>query len=101
MPFSPIPIYDQKTKLLIIEDFGIKSLSQNVKLANLQIIEDRYKSASTIIASPLPVEKRFDFMDEPTVAYAILDRLVPNATKINLIGKSLRNQLNLLTFFTL
>jgi DNA replication protein DnaC len=55
MPFSPIPIYDQKTKLLIIEDFGIKSLSQNVKLAILQILEDRYKSASTIIASPLPV----------------------------------------------
>jgi DNA replication protein DnaC len=85
--------YVQKAKLLIIDDFGIQPLSQNVKLAILQILEDRYKSASTIIASQLPIEKWFDFIDEPTIADAILDRLIPNATKINLKGKSLRNQL--------
>jgi DNA replication protein DnaC len=85
--------YVQKAKLLIIDDFGIQPLSQNVKLAILQILEDRYKSAATIIASQLPVEKWFDFFDDPTIADAILDRLTTNATKINLKGKSLRNQL--------
>ncbi|HMP29290.1 MAG TPA: ATP-binding protein, partial [Saprospiraceae bacterium] len=70
------------------------SVERNVTLAYiLQILEDRYKSASTIIASQLPTEKWFDFIDEPTIADAIMDRLIPNATKINLKGKSLRNQL--------
>jgi DNA replication protein DnaC len=85
--------YVQKVKLLIIDDFGIQPLTHQVKLAVLQILEDRYKSASTVIASQLPIEKWFDFIDEPTVADAILDRLFTNASKINLKGKSLRNQL--------
>jgi DNA replication protein DnaC len=81
----------QKAKLLIIDDFGIQPLSQSTKLAILQILEDRYKNASTIIASQLPVEKWFDFLDDPTIADAILDRLTSNASKIILKGKSLRN----------
>ena len=85
--------YVQKAKLLIIDDFGIQPLSQNVKLAILQILEDSYKSVFTIIASQLPIDKWFDFIDEPTIADAVLDRLISNATKINLKGKSFRNQL--------
>jgi DNA replication protein DnaC len=81
----------QKAKLLIIDDFGIQPLTQPVKLAILQILEDRYKSASTIIASQLPFDKWFEFINDPTIADAILDRLTSNATKIILKGKSLRN----------
>lgn len=81
----------QKAKLIIIDDFGIQPLSQPVKLAILQILEDRYKNASTIIASQLPVDKWFDFLDDPTIADAILDRLTSNASKFFLKGKSLRN----------
>jgi DNA replication protein DnaC len=83
--------YVQKAKLVIIDDFGIQPLSQQVKLALLQILEDRYGIGSTIVASQLPVDKWFDFLDEPTIADAILDRLTSNATKIMLKGKSLRN----------
>lgn len=81
----------QKAKLLIIDDFGIQPLSQQTKIAILQILEDRYKSASIIIASQLPFEKWFDFIDDPTLADAILDRITTNASKFNLKGKSLRN----------
>ncbi len=81
----------QKAKLIILDDFGIQPLPQQAKLTLFQILEDRYGAASTVIASQLPVDKWFDFFDDPTIADALLDRLTPNATRIALKGKSLRN----------
>ena len=82
----------KKAKLLILDDFGLQKLSHDVKLALLQILEDRYDMASTIIASQLPVSKWHNYIDEPTLADAILDRLTAKSSRIELKGKSLRKR---------
>ena len=80
----------QKARLIIIDDFGLQPLTHQIKLAVLQILEDRYGNSSTIIASQLPVSKWYDYIDEPTLADAIMDRLTAKSSKIELEGKSLR-----------
>jgi len=80
----------QKASLIIIDDFGLQPLTHQIKLAILQILEDRYAKSSTIIASQLPVSKWYEYIDEPTLADAILDRLMAKSSKIELTGKSLR-----------
>jgi DNA replication protein DnaC len=68
-----------KVKLLILDDFGLQPLDHNAKLALLQILEDRYQSKSTVIAAQLPVDKWYEYINEPTLADAIMDRLSANA----------------------
>lgn len=80
----------QKASLIILDDFGLQPLSHDVKLAILQILEDRYGKGSTIISSQLPVNKWYDYLDQPTIADAIMDRLTAKSSKIELKGKSLR-----------
>ena len=80
----------KKAKLLIMDDFGLQQMSHDVKLSLLQIFEDRYKESSTIITSQLPLSKWHAYINEPTVADAILDRLTAKYSKIELKGKSLR-----------
>jgi len=82
----------KKAKLLILDDFGLQNLSHDVKLAILQILEDRYKISSTIIASQLPLNKWHAYLNEPTIADAIMDRLTAKCSKIELKGKSLRKR---------
>lgn len=72
-------------------------LPHPVKLTLLQILEDRYEHAATIISSQLPVSKWYDYFDEPTLADAILDRLIPRAHRIELSGKSRRKKLDQLS----
>ena len=84
----------EKVRLLIFDDFGLQPLNQNVKIALLQILEDRYELKSTIIASQLPFNKWYDYINEPTIADAIMDRLAENAHKIELKGESLRKKKN-------
>jgi DNA replication protein DnaC len=80
----------RKASLVILDDFGLQPLTHDVKLAILQILEDRYAQASTIIASQLPVKTWYEYIDEPTIADAIMDRLTAKVSKIELKGKSLR-----------
>lgn len=80
----------KKAKLIILDDFGLQPISHQVKLILLQILEDRYERAATIICSQLPVGKWHEYFDEPTIADAILDRIVPRAHRIDLKGNSLR-----------
>lgn len=80
----------QKARLIILDDFGLQPISHEVKLTLLQILEDRYESASTLICSQLPVAKWYEYVDEPTLADAILDRIIPKAHRLELKGKSLR-----------
>jgi len=86
-----------KARLIIFDDFGLQSITHSVKLILLQILEDRYEKASTIISSQLPVSKWYDYFDEPTLADAILDRIIPKAHRIELKGKSLRKRSEHLT----
>ncbi len=82
----------QKARLVIIDDFGIQPLTHQVKILILQLLEDRYARAATVISSQLPVAKWHEFINEPTIADAILDRVVPNAHRIDLRGESWRKK---------
>jgi DNA replication protein DnaC len=82
----------RKTDLIIIDDFGLIPLDQTVRLALLQILEDRYEKRATIMVSQLPVEDWYDYLSDPTLADAIMDRLSASAHKIFLKGNSLRNK---------
>jgi len=82
----------EKTHLLIFDDFGLTPLDNISRLALLQILEDRYGKKSIIITSQLPVVKWYDFIVEPTLADAIMDRLAGNAHRIELKGESLRKK---------
>lgn len=76
--------------LVILDDFGLQPLSHDIKLAILQILEDRYAKGSTIIASQLPIKTWYEYIDQPTLSDAIMDRLTAKVSKIELKGKSLR-----------
>lgn len=82
-----------KTNLLILDDFGLATLEGQQRLDFLEIIEDRDATKATIIASQLPVASWYDIIAEPTIADAILDRLVHTAHRIELKGDSLRKKL--------
>ena len=79
-----------KKKLLILDDWGMEKL--NARQANdlLDVMEDRYQNASTIIASQIPVVDWYKLISNPTVADALLDRLLHNSHRIELAGESMR-----------
>lgn len=83
-----------RTPLLILDDFGLQPLDHAMKLTLLQILEDRYAKGATIITSQLPVKLWHEFIGEPTIADAIMDRLSAFAHKIDLKGESLRKEKN-------
>jgi DNA replication protein DnaC len=82
----------EKVHLLILDDFGMHPLDANVRLALLQILEDRYGKRSIIITSQLPVANWYEYINESTVADAIMDRLSGVAHRFDLKGKSLRKK---------
>ncbi len=86
-----------KTQLLVLDDLGVSPMTDSERRNLLEVIEDRNGSGSTLIASQLPIEKWFEIIGEPTIADAILDRLVHNAHKINLKGESMRKRHSSLT----
>ena len=79
-----------KTDLLILDDFGLKPLQQSERHDLLEVIEDRHGSRSTLITSQLPVSSWHDYLNEPTLADALLDRLLSGAHRIDLKGESMR-----------
>lgn len=83
-----------KTPLLIIDDFGLQPLTPDMRLTLLQILEDRFAKGATIVTSQLPVNKWYEYINEPTLADAICDRLTSNAHNIELTGDSLRKKKN-------
>lgn len=82
----------ERQTLIILDDFGLQNLGQDVRLTLLQLLEDRYEKRSIIITSQLPVSKWYDYINDPTLADAILDRLTANAHRIELKGESLRRK---------
>jgi len=82
----------ERQSLIILDDFGLQPLSQAICLTLLQLLEDRYGKKSIIITSQLPVSKWFEYINDPTLADAIMDRLVSNAHRIELKGDSLRRK---------
>lgn len=78
--------------LLVLDDFGLSPISEEIKRDLLEIIDDRFDRRSTIITSQLPVDQWHRYLDDPTLADAILDRVVHNAYRLELQGESMRRK---------
>ena len=81
-----------KTDLLIIDDWGLEVLTRQQRNDLLEVMEDRHGNGSTLITSQLPTPHWHEAIGEPTLADAILDRLLHNAYKIKLKGESMRKK---------
>lgn len=86
-----------KAHVLIIDEWGMAILTDQHRRDLLEILDDRYNRRSTIIISQLSVSLWHESLGDPTLADAILDRVVHNAYRINLIGKSMRKEMGDLT----
>ena len=82
----------QKVDLLLLDDWGLEGFKGKQITDLLDVIEDRYERQSTVIISQLPVNQWYDLMDTPTVADALLDRLIHNAHRLELQGESQRKK---------
>jgi DNA replication protein DnaC len=82
----------EKQDLLILDDFALQPLDASSRLMLLEIMEDRHGRRSTLITSQLPVSKWYEILEEPTIADAILDRLVHTSHRLELKGESLRKK---------
>ena len=76
--------------LLIVDDLGLAAATPRQYRDLLEILDDRVGSGSILITSQLPVSKWHELMGDPTVADALLDRLVHQAYRIELKGESMR-----------
>jgi DNA replication protein DnaC len=81
-----------KTDVLILDDWGLAVLAPAERRDLLEILEDRHGRGSTIVTSQLPVDHWHVAIGDPTLADAILDRLVHNAHRLSLSGESLRRR---------
>lgn len=82
-----------KTRLLIIDDFGLAHLDKQQQMDLMDIMEDRHGRSSTIVTSQLPVANWYDVVGEGTIADAVLDRLVHTSYRIEFSGENLRKKL--------
>ena len=81
-----------KCEVLVLDDLLISPLSREEQKELLEIVEDRYDRKATVVTSQLPIKAWHDSMQDPTLADAILDRLVHNAYKVELKGESMRRK---------
>ena len=81
-----------KVDLVLIDDFAIAPMGARERTDLLELLDDRVGTRSTIITSQLPVENWHDYLGDPTLADAILDRLVHSAHKLHLEGESMRKR---------
>lgn len=85
-----------KCEVLILDDLLISPLTREEQQELLEIVEERYDRKATIVTSQLPVKAWHDAMQDPTLADAILDRLVHNSYKLELKGESMRRKRSML-----
>ena len=81
-----------RVDLLILDDWGPEPLIAEQQRDLLEIVEDRYSAGSLIITSQVPIDRWYEIVGNPTLADAILDRIIQNAHRIELKGESLRKQ---------
>lgn len=81
-----------KVQILILDDWGLAPLAAHERNDVMEIIEERHARRPIIATSQLPVEKWHDSIGDPTLADAILDRLVHNAYTFKLRGESMRKR---------
>ena len=81
-----------KAQLLVLDDLGLAPLMDPERRDLLEVIEERHGNVANLITSQLPVENWHDHIGDPTIAEAILDRLIHNAHRIQLKGGSMRKK---------
>lgn len=81
-----------KSQVLILDDWGVSPMDDGYRRDILEILDDRHQHSSTIVTSQLPLKYWHDFIGDPTLADAILDRLIHNSHKIELKGESMRKK---------
>jgi DNA replication protein DnaC len=82
-----------KVDVLVLDDWGLEGgLNDRQRRDLLEILDDRYATHATVVTSQLPIEHWHEAIGDPTLADAILDRLVHNAYRIKLQGKSMRKK---------
>jgi len=86
-----------KVDVMIMDEWGLAVMTDQHRRDLLEILDDRYNMRSTIIVCQLPIAHWHEAIGDPTLADAILDRVVHNAYKIDLSGKTMRNDLEKLT----
>lgn len=79
-----------RTDLLILDDWALAPIGQVERNDLLEILDDRVNTRATLITSQLPVDHWHAYLDDPTLADAILDRVVHAAHRLELAGESLR-----------
>ena len=79
-----------RVNLLVLDDWGLAPLTHNQRVDLLEILEERQGRGSTIVTSQIPLDQWHEVIGDPTLADAILDRLVHNAHRLTLSGESLR-----------
>lgn len=79
-----------KAKILILDDLGLAPMNAQERRDLLEVVEDRHGLTSTLVTAQLPIQSWHENIRDPTIADAILDRLVHSAYKINLKGESMR-----------
>ena len=82
----------ERTRLLIIDDWGPEPLTVEQRRDLLEIVDDRYEKGSLLVTSQVPVTRWHELMGDPTIGDAILDRVVHRAHRIELKGPSLRKR---------
>jgi len=87
----------EKIDVLVIDDWGMYPLDQEAARDIFEVLEDRSQRGSVIIVSQVPIENWYDIIAAPTIADAILDRLVHNAYRIEMRGESMRKKQSPLT----
>jgi DNA replication protein DnaC len=79
-----------KLDVLVLDDLALRPLSAQQAADLLEVVEDRHQRRSTVVTSQLPIRHWHEALGEPTVADAILDRLVHNAYRVEMRGDSFR-----------
>lgn len=86
-----------RVQVLVLDDWGLARLTDEHRRDLLELLDDRHGVRSTLVTSQLPVEHWHESIGDPTLADAILDRLVHNAYKLTLKGDSMRKRRTPLT----
>ena len=87
----------QRFDLIALDDWAVTPLTDQNRRDLLELLDDRYNTRSTLITSQLPIDAWHDYLSDPTLADAILDRFIHNAHHLNLDGPSMRQVRSTLT----
>jgi DNA replication protein DnaC len=80
----------RRAKLLVLDDWGLVPMGLRGRQDLLEIVDDRVGSGSVAITAQLPIAEWHTYLGEPTIADAILDRIIHSAHRIELKGESMR-----------